>query len=68
MGSVGQFWGVRERLKPIADAEAFEAFDQPGFAKGAMNFRIVEEPGSVTLVTETRVFATDDRALRSFRP
>ena len=68
LGAVGQFWRVRERLEPVADADAFEMFDQPGFAKGAMNFRMVEESGLVSLTTETRVFATDDRALRSFRP
>jgi hypothetical protein len=68
VGAVGQFWRIREQLEPVANAEAFEMFDQPGFAKGAMNFRVIEERASVTLTTETRVFATDDRALRSFRP
>ena len=41
----------------------------PGFAKATMNFRI--EPaaaGTATLVTETRVFATDVTALRRFTP
>jgi hypothetical protein len=67
-GAVGQFWRVRERLEPIADADAFEVFDQPGFAKGAINFRVSPEEGSVTLVTETRVMTTDDQARRSFAP
>jgi hypothetical protein len=33
-----------------------------------MNFRIVQEGAATRLTTETRVQATDDRALRSFRP
>jgi hypothetical protein len=68
LGAVGQFWRVRERLEPVADADAFAAFDRPGFAKGAINFRVSPEAGFVTLLTETRVITTDDRALRSFRP
>ena len=67
-GAIGQFWRVREQLEPIADAKAFDAFDQPGYAKGAMNFRLAQGTGAVTLVTETRVRATDDRARRLFRP
>ena len=67
-GAVGRFWRIRERLEPIADARAFKAFDEPGFAKGAMNFRVLHEAAFVTLTTETRVFATDARSLRSFRP
>jgi hypothetical protein len=68
LGAVGRFWRIRERLEPIADARAFKAFDEPGFAKGAMNFRVVDEAASVTLTTETRVFATDAPSIRSFRP
>jgi len=68
LGAVGRFWRLHERLEPVADARAFKAFDEPGFAKGAMNFRVLDEGASVTLTTETRVFATDARSLRSFRP
>jgi hypothetical protein len=67
-GAIGQFWRVREQLEPIADAKTFDAFDQPGYAKGAMNFRLAQGTGAVTLVTETRVRAIDDRARRLFRP
>lgn len=53
----------RPRLSPAE----FAALDQPGFAKAAMNFRIVDERGGWTrLTTETRVFATDAAARRSF--
>ena len=68
LGAVGRFWRLREEMEPIADAQAFARFDEPGFAKGATDFRIIEGTGSVTLTTETRVRATDERARRSFRP
>lgn len=67
-GAIGQFWRLREEMVPLADPEAFARFKEPGFAKGAMNFRIVEETGATRLTTETRVKATDARARRSFRP
>ena len=67
-GAVGKFWRVREELVPLSDALAFKSFDEPGFAKGAMNFRVDEQDESVILSTETRVWATDARALRLFRP
>jgi hypothetical protein len=67
-GAVGKFWRLRKELVPLADSEAFARFKEPGFAKGAMNFRITEDGGATLLTTETRVQATDDRARRSFRP
>ena len=67
-GAVGKFWRVREELVPLSDALAFKSFAEPGFAKGAMNFRVEEHGASVILSTETRVWATDVRALRLFRP
>jgi hypothetical protein len=47
----------------------FLRLTQPGFAVAAMNFRI-EPVGTTrsTLITETRVFATDTTALRRFTP
>ncbi|HLX87041.1 MAG TPA: hypothetical protein VKR22_01065 [Acidimicrobiales bacterium] len=68
LGAVGRFWRPIERLEPLPDAAAFDTFDEPGFAKGAMNFHVAGDAGSVTLTTETRVVGTDDRARRSFRP
>ena len=68
VGAVGKFWRLREEAVPLTDAEAFARFTEPGFAKGAMNFRIADEGTATRLTTETRVQATDDRARRSFRP
>jgi hypothetical protein len=67
-GAVGKFWRLREETVPLADAEAFVQFNEPGFAKGVMNFRIADEGGATRLTTETRVQATDNGARRLFRP
>jgi len=48
-------------------AENFAAFAEPGWAKGAVNFRVVREGDHTLLSTETRVLATDAAARRSFR-
>lgn len=68
LGAIGQFWRLREEMVPISDVRVFVRFDKPAFAKGVINFRIINEGDSVRLTTETRVQATDDRARRSFRP
>ena len=50
------------------DAAGFRALaSKPGFAIAAINFRVVEESGGLcTVTTETRVFATDAIARRTF--
>jgi hypothetical protein len=63
--------GVAQREGPRRQftGEDFTALSQPGFAKATMNFRI-EDLGNGTsrIETETRVFATDNTALRRFTP
>lgn len=46
---------------PAADPtpDAFRLLSRPGFAKAAINFRVVPEGDGSRLTTETRVFATD---------
>jgi hypothetical protein len=68
LGAVGQFWRLREEMVPLSTSDDFVRFDEPGFAKGAINFRVTDEGDSVLLSTETRVKTTDAGALRSFRP
>ncbi len=47
--------------------DAFVSLAEPGFAKAAMNFRVeANGPGRTILHTDTRVFATDPRTLRTF--
>ena len=49
-------------------AQEFKQLSAPGFAIAAMNFRIEETGGASRVTTETRVFATDQGALRRFTP
>ncbi|MGH9386366.1 MAG: hypothetical protein ACRD2N_18990, partial [Vicinamibacterales bacterium] len=53
--------------KPTPDG--YRALDKAGIAKATMNF-LVEPKGdkSTLLLTETRIFATDEDALQSFTP
>jgi hypothetical protein len=60
LAAIGRPWRVLSRLR--RDAE-FTTFDEPGWARMAMDFRFVEG----RLVTETRVRLTDEAARRSFR-
>lgn len=63
VGTIGQFW----KLSPgsvvprIATASEFLAFDQPGYAKAVMNFRLQERADGkgVMLTTETRILSPD---------
>jgi hypothetical protein len=56
-----------QRLRREFTPAAFAALDKPGYAKAVMNFRLEDAGGGWTrVVTETRVFATDDHARRRF--
>lgn len=49
-------------------AHQFKALTAPGFAIAAMNFRVEDAGSRSRVITETRVFATDQDALRRFTP
>ncbi|MBI1742576.1 hypothetical protein HYR54_05845 [Candidatus Acetothermia bacterium] len=69
VGTVGQFWKLRGSSSPkLADAQEFVAFDQPDYAKVAMNFYLEEwmNTGAVHVRTETRIFALDPEARQKF--
>jgi hypothetical protein len=56
-----------QRLRQQLTPARFRALAEPGYAKAVMSFRLADEGGGWTrLVTETRVFATDDHARRRF--
>lgn len=56
------------RRPGVFGAQEFKQLSAPGFAIAAMNFRIEETAGASRVITETRVFATDQAALRRFTP
>ena len=66
LGVVGRFWRLDSGIRHVAP-ESFVAFDEPGFAKAVMNFRVVEQGTGSHLETETRVLATDESSRRKFR-
>lgn len=67
MGMIGQMWTLPGGRSPkVAGGVEFFAFDQPGFAKAAISLEAREVGGRCELVTETRVFATDEHARRAF--
>lgn len=66
IGSVGKFWRPDSGIVRLT-REEFQAFDDPGFAKGVMSFSVEQRGnGGSLLRTETRVQCTDDSARRKF--
>jgi hypothetical protein len=59
---IGQFWKPSGGLRKVTSKEQFLAFEEPGYAKVAFNFRI--QNGELS--TETRIAGTDARARRRF--
>ena len=67
LGVIGQFWKLGGGTDaPVRDAAEFVAFDQPGYVKSAVNFRVQATPTGCTLTTETRCAATDPATGRRF--
>jgi hypothetical protein len=52
---------------PVADVGQFEAFNTPGYAKAAVDFRVLLEGDGCRVSTETRVFCTSPEALHAFK-
>ena len=66
-GLAGKLWKANYGQVPIADAEAFEVFNEPGNVKLAINFTCeLLQPGLTRVTTQTRVQCIDADALRSF--
>ncbi len=59
---IGRPWSPRGGMRRVESAASFQAFDEPGWAKMAVNFAVA---GS-QLSTETRVWLTDASARRAF--
>ncbi|SNQ50532.1 hypothetical protein FRACA_480021 [Frankia canadensis] len=66
-GIIGQFWHARvPRPVGITDADAFDAFHTPGWAKAVTTITVVPERGGSRLSTSTAIHPTDDAARRAF--
>ena len=67
LGVIGQFWRLRGGTDaPIAGGDEFVAFDQPGYVKAAINFRLEATSTGSLLTTETCTVATDAARARKF--
>jgi hypothetical protein len=69
LGAIGQPWRpAGGRRSAVAGSHDFAAFDQPGYAKMALDFRLEPIAGAsaTRLSTETRVACTDPGSARRF--
>lgn len=68
LGDVARYAALRPERPGIDrdDPEAFTAFDESGWSKVAMNFRLSAEKGGTRVYTETRVHSTDEETRRTF--
>ena len=69
LGIVGRFWSLDalSTVRPIEGAEEFKAFAEPGYAKAAMNLRVLPDGDGSRVTTETRIAGTDADATRKFK-
>ncbi|HKZ70916.1 MAG TPA: hypothetical protein VJ020_12595 [Anaerolineales bacterium] len=68
LGLIGKFWEPAPKEVQLPNGEAFLKFDDPAYAKAAMNFRLVGNgDGRTRLSTETRVRVPDLRSRRLFK-
>jgi hypothetical protein len=68
VGLIGKFWEPVPEQVTLANGEAFLHFDDPAYAKAAMNFHLESSRNGLTrLSTETRVRVPDPKSRRLFR-
>ena len=66
LGVVGTFWRPKGGVRRIEPGD-FTAFDEPGAAKAAWNFRLIPDGDERTfLTTETRVRVPDEPSRKKF--
>jgi len=67
LGIVGRFWTATGQRMTL-DADAFRAFESPGYAKVVWDFRVIPAgDGATRLSTETRVLCLDAPSRKRFR-
>jgi hypothetical protein len=65
VGAIGRFWSPFGNKPRVVDD--FRTFDEPGYAKAALNFTVRPEGTGSRIATETRIVGTDAEATKSFR-
>lgn len=66
VGTIGQFWRPTGPRLPLAGPGEFLAFDTPGYARCAMDFRLEDVLGETRVITETRIFTPEAEVRRRF--
>ncbi len=66
LGLVARPWRVRGVGGGPQDPDSFLAFDEPGWVKALLAFRLEGHDAGTRLLSETRVLATDASARRTF--
>jgi hypothetical protein len=68
VGAIGRVWEPNIPFVHVADAGAFEAFDEPGYVKVAWALKVAPiQAKHAGLTLELRVAATDEASWRRFR-
>jgi hypothetical protein len=68
VGAIGRVWEPDIPFVHVADANAFHAFDEPGYAKVAWALQVAPRGGDgARLTLELRVAGTDEKAWGRFR-
>ncbi|KUJ54570.1 hypothetical protein ACZ90_66350 [Streptomyces albus subsp. albus] len=69
-GQAAKYWRARPAYAPLpgGDPEAFRDFREPGWAKAAIELRVVPDGNGSVLTAETRVRCTDARSRAVFAP
>jgi hypothetical protein len=65
-GYTGRPWQLSGGAVQLAGADRFADFDEPGFAKVTLHFAAEATESGSRLLTETRIYLTDEPARRSF--
>lgn len=67
LGLIGKFWQPAPPQVNLKDGDEFLRFNDPHYAKAAMNFLLESHNGITTLATETRVYVPDPTSRLLFR-
>jgi hypothetical protein len=67
-GVAGKLWKPAPEYAHFQSAADYRQYEQPGTAKVALLTIVRDHPRGAEIVTETRVWCTDRRALLLFRP
>jgi len=66
VGTIGRFWRATGQSLALAGPGEFLAFDRPGYARCALDFRLEDAVGETRVITETRIFTPEAGVKRRF--